>query len=499
MANRTTNKRLAAALRTTPAAALRKMSSVALLLENLKAVGKALDSCPDGVEYRDHLTAELGSYKTRDNKIHRVTMHSPLTADKASKAYSMVLSRVSLSAGIQSMLDADTRKRWGDLKRLVSQSAASDSIQACEDDLLDYIDRRCEAMREDMRRHRYTVDALPAEDQALYYLGSALAALQRQILISYAVPTLPSILPVTRYNTHLLTWTDFYEVEHTTPSEPAASNGGSVGSGGHPERAMITGPLRHLKQDWYLEQVDIDRHNDARGREGAPTWDLMARLMEINTAQLMVDRARLVAFGSDPQDGVVPFVPNSMKPPGFLYSSAPVAVDFNTNNGETNYTNLRNFVLGQRQKAMWTEGLTANVMTLSPSSYFNLKGQFINSGGGDLNVIDALLANTEGLDKILVAREYEVIPGELDHLNQQGYSLAPYLAGGVRDALTDTQREAITLHRDNPDIVSQQEGFDLEITDSAYNNGLFAGTVKTSNGGTRVAQPAGVEVGMQAA
>lgn len=464
---------------------------------DMAAVGQLIDAGKP--------TGELGMAKDDKaaNGVRVITSRSPMVRDKARKAYSTVLLSVAMSPGLQNMLAADVRAMWNGLTRMVQRNEDRASIEAREDEVCEAIEVKATALRKDMREHGYGVDSMPAEDQALYFLASALATLKRTILIEYALPTITTVLPVNRYNTVLRNWTDFIEVEHQTLSEPGASEGGGVGSGGHPEREQITGPLRRIRQTWRLEQEDIDRHNESRGREGAPEWDLLNRTMEINSAVVLVDKARLVCWGSNPQDGVVPEQPADMTIPGWLYSKAPHAVNFDQVSGEDNYIALKNFCRNQRVNASWAPGLIANVLTFSASSYFDLKTQFVDVQGSQMNVIEALLLMVPGLDRIEVAREYAQIPAELAHLQGLGHTDAAYVAGGVfvgTDAdsnVVNALKEAVTLHRDDPDIVAQQDGHDIMMKDNALVDGIFAGVLLASTGGTRVSQIAGVEIGYQ--
>ena len=438
---------------------------------------------------------ELGRRKDRKlGKLVDITSNNPRVLERG-RANAIALDRVDLSPYMLAALPPEISDAWHMLKRAnYSRDRSRAELDQLNTTFADMVYGRAEALSRELSDRGLPLSALSVRDQALYYLAAALAASQRVIQIRKALPTILGILPIQTYNSRAPAYADFLESEYSSLSEPAMMDGGGPGSGGHVEWAERIKALRPLRHQWRVDNAQVERHREAMGQNGAPSWDLLDREIIRATAALMADEANLVAFGSQP--GVVN--PGGMHVSGALYVKAPTAVDFDQASGEDNYDALRAWIEAQRTAAGWAEGLAANVMALSSPSYFRLKGQFVNSAGGTMNVIDALLENIAGLDEIRVARELAPLPAEATVLQAKGLdaTTAAIMSGGIRQG--GVQRDAAMLFVDDPEIVAQVNGHPQQIVDNGNTDGVWSGHVRTSSGGVNAVQDAGVALAYQA-
>lgn len=460
--------------------------------EMLAALGKDRDLPAD----QRAKPPTLGRRKDHQaGKLVDITANDPRILDRSGRGGSAIaLDRVELSPYMLAALPPEVSDAWHALKRAAyTRDRSRAEIDQLNSAFADMVYSRAEALSREVSDRALPLSALSIRDQALYYLAAALAAGQRVIQIRKALPTILGILPIQTYNSRAPAYTDFLESEYSSLSEAAMMDGGGPGSGGHVEWAERLRALRPLRHQWRVDNAMVERHRETIGREGAPSWDLLDREIIRATAALMADEANLVAFGSKP--GVVN--PGGMHVGGALYAKAATAVDWANASGETNYNNLGAWIQAQRTAAGWADGLAANVLVLSSPSYFRLKKQFINSAGGTMNVIDALLENIAGLDEIRVARELAPLSAEETVLKAKGKSAADakIMSGGIQNG--GVQKDAAMLFVDDPEIIAQVEGYAQQVTDNGNTDGVWSGHVRKSSGGVNCVQDAGVALAYQ--
>lgn len=423
-----------------------------------------------------------------------ITRFSPRTASKGTEN-AIALDRLELSPYMLNALPPEIADAWTALKRAnYTRDRSAAQVSQLNDAFADAVYARAESLSREISDRQIPLTALAIRDQAIYFLAAALAGVQRVIQVRKALPTVLGMLPVQTYNSRGPAYSDFIEADYSSLSETALMDGGGPGSGGHVEWAEIMRALRPIRHQWRVDNATVERHREVMGQNGAPSWDLLDREIIRATAQLLADEAALVSFGSRP--GVIGPA-SGMDVTGLLYAKAATGVDWANASGETNYNNLRTWIESQRTGASWAEGLSAGVLGLSSASYFRLKGQFVNSAGGTMNVIDALLENVAGLDEIRVARELMPLPAEATILEAKGLSAttAAVLSGGIR--YSGAQKDAAVLFVDDPEIVARVEGHAVQVTDNGNDAGVWGGNVRTSSGGVNLVQSAGFAVARQ--
>lgn len=396
------------------------------------------------------------------------------------------------SHALQALLPVAVAGPLTALKRgnYANSGVSRDQIAAAEERFIQALTQAGDRVAVDVHKG-LPLHLLPASDMAVYFLASVYATMMRNIAAIYGMPTIKAVLPETVYNTRAQVYTDFLEQDRVALSEPMASTGGGLGASGHVERTQWVGPLSPFRNTWRVEQADIDFHAEMQGREGAPGWGLLDRSINIAMSALLVTESKLIAFGQAPGT-VYSGVSANLMIPGFLYMATPTQVVINDANGLTNYTNLVSFISSQHQSAMWTDGLRGDILTLAPSDYARLAAQFVNSAGSTGSVLQALLANVAGLNEIRQAREYELNAAELTRLTQLGHPLASFYQGGV--FFNGQQRHAMTLHRDDPNVITTVTGMPPQAYDNGMTEGVFSGSVAMSTGGVRAVQPLGFAI-----
>lgn len=343
----------------------------------------------------------------------------------------------------------------------------------------------------ELRRSGCRIADLAPQDQAIYFFASAQAAIHRVINVRYATPTILGVINVTDYGTDAEAWSDTLEGRRASlPSNSAWSSGGP-GSVTMPERNQLTGLFRWSRQAWNIDQAIVAKHAEAVGREGAPTWDLLDRTVLDATAVIDADQARLVAFGSAP--GTAP--PAGTQIPGMLYAKSASSVSLINANGEIVYNTGRDWMIAQQTAAQYSAGLAADILVLSPSLYMTLAGQFVNSAGSQVNVIQAWLDNLPFLREVRQAREFEPLSAEQAALQAAGMSatMARRYSGGIDVA--GTQKKAIAFFRDDPEVITVKRGREPFVTDNGLAAGSFTGDVAGLMGGTYLNFTEGLALG----
>lgn len=404
-----------------------------------------------------------------------------------------LMRRVKLSRDLAKYLPDTVQSAYHNLHRLHAMNKRGElngQIKQAEDDLMGHLSHAAAPVAENVA-NGVPLHTLPAADLAIYYLAAVYAATKRQYEIMYAIPTIGAVLPETVYNTEHDTYLDYVRSQHASPSQPTASTSGGIGAGVHVRQEQRTGPLHPFSQDWYLEELTVMQHEEFMDQDGAPAWTLLDETLALAAAVLMVSEAKIIAFGERPDEpgGGGPTIPK-----GIVYlDPAPTPIVYNTNNGVTNYDALAAFVIGQHAGTQFSPALMGDVLTLSPIDYATLSAQILNSAGGSMSVLAALLMNVAGLREIRQAREYAPNPDELTRLTDAGNPYADYYQGGIR--VGGVQKRFLSLHRDNPDVVTRVTGYGLRTLDQGLQDGMYRGKQDLSTGGAKLIQPRGFKGG----
>jgi hypothetical protein len=419
-----------------------------------------------------------------------VTRYAPRIKHKGARTSDLVR-RVSLSRQLAHYLPPPVQTAYYKLQRLCAMKAnpaannrttaqRARDIGEAEDALMSALATAAAPVAE-LVAEGVPVGTLSAADLAVYFLAAVYAATKRQYEVLMALPTIKAVFPETVYNTLAGVYTDFVKSTYSSPSSPMAATGGGIGAGGHAHQEQKFGPLRPFYQDWNVEEWSVQQHEEAMNLDGAPAWTLLDEALAIASAALLVTESKLVAFGERPDQGIN--APEQILR-GAMYLQTPVDVAFNTNNGVTNYDAAAAFVNGQHADAQWTGALMGDVLTLSSEDYARLGTQFLNSAGGTMSVLAALLMNVPGLKEIRQAREYAPNADELLRLQEIGHPYANWYQGGVR--VSGTQYNALTIHRDDPDVVTSVTGFSLQTYDNGLVDGKYNGRQGLSTGAMKI-------------
>lgn len=453
----------------------------------LGAGGNANDIAGEGTVHDNPERPHLGMRRGRNGQVEYVTKYAAPRKIKGVPG-SELMRRVQLSKDLARFLPTEVRHAYDTLQRLHATNRKGElagQIKQAEDDLMGVMDKAVLPIAEHVA-NGVPLTALPAEDLAIYFLAAVYAATKRQYEIMYALPTIGAVLPETVYNTEHKAYMDYVMSQHASPSEPFASTGGGIGAGVHVRQEQRTGPLHPFDQTWYLEELTMQEHQEFMDQDGAPAWTLLDATLALASAVLLVTEAKLIAFGERP-DEVGGGGPSVIK--GILYLQTPTPLIYNTPNGVTNYDVLAGFINGQHALTQWSPALMGDVLTLAPDDYANLATQFLNSAGGTMSVLAALLMNVAGLREIRQAREYTPNPQELQRLQDASNPYADYYQGGVR--VGNAQKRALTLHKDDPMVISRVTGFAMRTHDSGLSDGMYKGKQALSTGGVKLVQPLG--------
>lgn len=442
----------------------------------------------------DQTPTEIGRRKVADGKIVSLTGMEPgkrvRFKDSPDRPVGVLRQRFTPANSTIALLPKPIGDSWARYLAVSHPRANPAQARAAEAEFVTALAndaRRVHALR--MAGSR--ISDLSPQDQAIYFFGSALAAIHRVIKIRLATPTILGVCNITDYGTDALAWSDTLEnFRATLPNRSAWSSGGP-GTATHPDASMLTGRFQRSGQKWNKDEQEIARHVEAMAQDGGPAWDLLDRTIIDSTAVVETDVARLVAFGSNP--GIAP--PNGTSIPGMLYLKVPEPVDISNVSGEVNFATLRDWMIAQQTATSYSGGLAADVLVLAPQDYMRLASQYINSAGSDESVIDALLKKLPFLREIRMAREFEPLAAEEANLVAAGVpaAVAKMLSGGVN--VNGVQKRAIAFFRDDPEVITIKRGREPYTNDGGLVGGVYCGEVAANTGGTYLYQSGGMRLG----
>lgn len=401
---------------------------------------------------------------------------------------------VRLSPALRQCLPVQLQARFADLENAVCSQTSRHDLEQVSMAFATAMEAEMARVRTRYERMGTSVLSLPLADLAVYYLGSMYATLigeyEEPII---APPTGLAVLPTTDYATDQTYYTDFLIRHQASRSDDAASSAPGAGTAQGFTNTQHVGPLRGKRRTWQISARDIRQHDAARGRAGAPSFDLLSDQINTGLRALETSVAQLAIFGERPDLGV--HNPNGSLVGGVLYMKTPVSLNLTAATGEANYANAVAFIEAAFAAANFHPVTRPNVFTIPPDTYFRLSHQYIYAAAGGSKTVLAALMEVDGLDEIRVAHEYAPNAAELANLTSIGEPMAEYYQGGVRVA--GVQRVAYSLHRDDPKVITRVIGREPVVADNGSVNGMFGGEIATASGGCRLIHVEGLFLGYQ--
>lgn len=327
-----------------------------------------------------------------------------------------------------------------------------------------------------------------AADATIYHYTAPIFSLPQVWRKRLTEPSLVNLIARISSGTALETW-QYYEekFEAGLPSRDSSHAPGNTPTASE-EREPLLFKLIFSKLDASITGRERERHEEMRGKDGAPDWDLYERRIDSISKQVWRDIARIMAFG-DPAKGVrgllefeAGSVSGDLTGAGLLATGAVSYLAGNV----SSYDNLNQEINRQAEQVDHDEELIADRLALPPADFDFLSRNLLDAGGqsGD-RVLETFWAANPQLTAI--DKAHELAPRARDQAVLEAHGVATAeaerLSGGIRVA--GTQRSCMLLYRQDPEQLAWVEGVAMQVLSYPADRAQEDTVVRASCGGTQ--------------
>lgn len=352
-----------------------------------------------------------------------------------------------------------------------AQGAKTDSeFASIQDQFCDVADGWMEAYR---RGVRDTV-----ADSTLYALLAPVFAMPEVIERVYSMPQLFNLLPKMTLGTVLevgqyLEYEDLFPAVASTWTYDPAQMAGMSGT-----MTPRTIPLKPFAAAATVTGRERELHEEMRGKQGAPSWDLFARKIQKASEAVIKRAGQVVAYG-DTVLGI----------PGLIDSTngvTAVNANFASGTGLTDYATIAAQIDLQAAQVNYEDEFTADTIMMDQVSFRALTKELIsNTGDSGDSVLSRIFLNAPEIESIVGVRELGPIAAEIaEETPKVGAPEAALLGGGYLNG--GTYHRCMVLTRAREDVQAVIEGLPLSIEALDPQDGADRSIVRMSTGGCKI-------------
>lgn len=315
--------------------------------------------------------------------------------------------------------------------------------------------------------------SMSALDSELYSLLAPLLVLPNVVERIQAEPSLVNLLPKMSLNTPLEDATYLRVVDHMPAPERSWSWTQASKAQGSVSLSTVPIKLAPSSTGFTLTARDREVFEATRGNQGAPSWGLYERLVEVHMRAVRDDIAKIVAYG-EPAYGI----------PGVLTPGLVTAANVNYDTGVslTDYHTLAEIFAAQAAQVGHIDQLRADTLLLDAQTFSTWSMQLLSSTGDDRTpVLQALLDNPQ-ISRVYSVREFLPIAAEItEGTPKYGVTEATRLGGGLFNG--GTYHRCLMVTRLDEKIHLWIEGLPLGVEALDPRDGADRAQVRSSTGG----------------